>query len=133
MSDLDLYKETILEEAAHPANKGMPAAFDTSYRFGNASCGDMFTVYIELDQNKNAVKKITWEGEGCAISTAAMSTISQDFVGKSLEEIKKTEFEAVGILLGLTTISPARISCVSVGLKAIQKALTLAGTSSNTV
>lgn len=133
MSDIDLYKETILEEAAHPANRGVLPSFDTSLKFGNASCGDMFTVYIQLDESKQHIQKIGWEGEGCVISTAAMSAVSQDFVGKSLEEIQKIRYEEVGQLLGLNVISPARISCVSVGLKATQKALALVATTTHTV
>lgn len=133
MSDLDLYKETIIEEAAHPANRGALATFDATYRFGNASCGDMFTIYILLSPDKQHVQQIGWEGEGCAISTAAMSVVSQEFIGKSVVQIQETTYETIIQLLGLNTIAPGRVACASVGLVAVQKALALAGTSSNTV
>ncbi len=123
MSDLDLYKETILEEAAHPANHGKLADFDRTYRYGNASCGDMFTVYVKLDESQLTVKKIGWDGAGCAISTAAMSLISQELIGKTIVEIERLDHLDAGRLLGLEIISPARIACVAAGLKAVQKAI----------
>jgi len=123
MSDLDLYKETILEEAAHPANKGMLANFDCTYRYGNASCGDMFTVYIKLDESKKTIQEMTWEGEGCAISTAAMSQVSQQLVGKTIQTVEQLTYQEVGAWLGLDQVSPGRITCISAGLKAVQKAV----------
>lgn len=133
MSDLDLYKETIIEEAAHPANRGALAIFDVTHRFGNASCGDMFTIYIQLSPDKQTVGQIGWEGEGCAISTAAMSIVSQEFIGKNVAQIQAITYESIIQLLGLSTIAPGRIACASVGLVAVQKALTLAGSSTSTV
>ena len=123
MSDFDLYKETILEEAAHPAHRGTLADFDCTYRYGNASCGDMFTVYIKFDESKKTIQEISWEGEGCAISTAAMSQVSQQLLGKTKEAVEQLTYHEVGHWLGLDQVSPGRISCVSAGLKAIQNAL----------
>lgn len=123
MSDLDLYKETILEAAAHPANRGSLANFDCTYRYGNASCGDMFTVYIKLDESKKTIKEISWEGEGCAISTAAMSLVSQQLLGKTREAVEHMTYHEIGNWLGLDHISPGRITCVSAGLRAVQKAV----------
>ena len=123
MTDLDLYKETILEEAAHPANQGVLADFDVEYRFGNASCGDMFTAYIKLDQKKQTISAIGWEGAGCAISTAGMSLVSQRVIGTTIAEIQSLSYIDVGKWLGLELVSPARITCVSAGLKAVQKAV----------
>lgn len=128
MSDLNLYQETILEEAAHPASKGKLTSFDSTYRYGNASCGDMFTVYIQLDESKQKIEKIGWEGEGCVISTAAMSQVSQQLVGKTIEEVTGVSFEEVGHWLGLDQVSPGRITCVSAGLKAVQHALIASNT-----
>lgn len=133
MSDLDLYKDTIIEEAAHPANRGALAIFDATYRFGNASCGDMFTIYIQLSPDRQTVQHIGWEGEGCAISTAAMSIVSQEFIGKSVVQIQEATYESVIQLLGLSTIAPGRIACASVGLIAVQKALALVASSGDTV
>lgn len=123
MPDLDLYKATILEEAAHPANRGKLPEYDLTCRYGNASCGDMFTVYLQLDTKGTTIEKIGWEGVGCAISTAAMSLVSQECVGKSRAEVQELTYHHVGIWLGLATVSPGRISCVSAGLKAVQQAL----------
>lgn len=123
MSDLDLYKETILEEAAHPAHQGKLAEYDLTYRYGNASCGDMFTVYVKLSDDQQTIASISWEGVGCAISTAAMSQVSQRLVGMKQKEGSALTYEDVGRWLGLEQVSPGRINCVSAGLKAVQKAL----------
>ena len=123
MSDLDLYKETILEEAAHPVGRGKLADHDGSCRFGNASCGDMFTAFIKLDQAKKTILAVGWEGEGCAISTAAMSLVSQHVIGTPIEAVSQRTYIDVGKWLGLEVVSPGRIACVSAGLRAVQKAV----------
>lgn len=123
MSDLDLYRETILEEAAHPQGRKVLGDADHSARYGNASCGDMFTVQVKLSVDKQQIQEIAWQGEGCAISTAAMSQVVQQLPGKTPQEIAEMTFKTVSRWLGLEQVSPGRISCVGAGLKAVQKAL----------
>lgn len=123
MADLDLYRETILEEAAHPANRGVLARYDRKARYGNASCGDHFMVYLVLDEAEQKIAHMSWDGEGCAISTAAISLLSERVVGQTLAEVKKLTYQDIGRWLGLDAISPGRIGCVATGLRAVHQAL----------
>lgn len=123
MSDLDLYKETILEEASHPVNRGKLTDYDLTYRYRNASCGDLFTVFIQLDASKSTIAAIGWEGEGCVISIAAMSLVSQALINKTLEEVTTISHQDVCQWLGIESVSPGRIACVEIGLKTVQKAI----------
>lgn len=123
MSDLDLYRATILEEASHPVNRGKLADYDLTYRYRNASCGDLFTVFIKLDETKSLITTIGWEGEGCVISIAAMSLVSQQLANKTLEEVAGITHQDIGRWLGIDLISPGRIACVAIGLRTVQKAI----------
>ena len=88
-SDLrQLYQDMILEHARKPRNFGV---LDTANRhaFGNNPlCGDEITVHLELADD-DTVNAITFEGHGCAISTAAASVMTGLAKGKKKEELTK--------------------------------------------
>ena len=123
MTDLDLYKETILEEAAHPQCFGLLDNADATARYGNASCGDMFTVSVKFANDRSTVAEIGWEGSGCAISTAAMSLVAQHAKKLPVPQILTLTARDVADWLAIETVSPGRVSCVSAGLKALQRAV----------
>ena len=85
MSELrDLYQEVILDHRKQPRNfREMPEANRRLDGF-NPLCGDKVTIYIHLDDGK--IDKVTFEGEGCAISTASASLMTQALKGKTVDE-----------------------------------------------
>lgn len=117
----DLYHEQLLEEFAHPQHHGVLESFTHQAQNGNASCGDSIHVTVLVQQEK--VTDVGWEGQGCAISTAAMSALSDTIIGKTRAEIEALSREDVQALLGLETLAIARHSCAEVGLKAVKQAL----------
>lgn len=119
----DLYHEIILDEYKNPSNKGELKDADLVVIGSNASCGDDVEIFINLEDG--IVKDITWQGEGCAISQAAMSLLSQEIKDSKLglKDIKKLELHSMLELLGLEEISPGRIKCVLLGLETIKKGL----------
>lgn len=127
----DLYRELILEAAAHPQNVGELAHPTHEHTETNASCGDVVSVQIEagvLDENHTTtgstiISKIAWKGEGCAISQASMSLLSETLAGKTLDEVLHLSAQDVLELLGLEEINPGREKCLLVGLQAVKKAL----------
>jgi nitrogen fixation protein NifU and related proteins len=85
MSLLDqLYKELILEHYKHPRNKGT-LEHAISEEGVNPSCGDEIKLYLKFADK--AIKDVKFIGEGCAISQASASMMTEAIKGKSLEEV----------------------------------------------
>lgn len=122
---LAAYREDIISEAQDPQNYGLLTNPDQTATYGNRSCGDRVTVSLTFDQLDGdwRVSHIGWEGEGCVISRACASLLSQEIAGKSLAEVEHMKVGDVLHILGLTTISPGREKCAEVALLALQTAV----------
>lgn len=120
-----LYQEIILEHYRHPHNAGRfsTAKNVCSVNEGNVGCGDEFQVSILLDNAKKKVLDIKWQGVGCAISTAAMSVVSDFVKNKKVIEISALTKNNVLELLGMNEITLGRDKCLMLGLRAIQRAV----------
>ncbi|CAB4585676.1 MAG: SUF system NifU family Fe-S cluster assembly protein [Actinobacteria bacterium] len=79
-----LYQEVILDHYKHPQNKGLSPTFDAQVHHVNTSCGDEITLNIDLEGD--VISSLTWDGQGCSISQASVSMMSDLLTGKSLEE-----------------------------------------------
>lgn len=116
----DLYRDQILEHYKRPHNFGRPDEFDLDYEDNNPLCGDEQHVFIELD-SEGRVSGVSFEGKGCAISTAATSMLTDELEGKSREELLALPKEFVLDLLGID-ISATRMKCALLGLKITKSA-----------
>src|SRR5437867_1106012 len=105
----DLYREQILEHYKRPRNFGRLGEFDLEFEDSNPFCGDEQHVFIRLDAG-GRVAQVSFEGKGCAISTAATSMLTEELAGKSREELLKLPKEFVLDLLGIE-ISATRMKC----------------------
>jgi nitrogen fixation NifU-like protein len=84
-SDLrDLYQETILDHGKRPRNFRPLANANRKAEGYNPLCGDRETVYLNLEGD--VVRDISFEGAGCAISTASASMMTESLKGKSRSE-----------------------------------------------
>ncbi len=119
---MDLYSEIILDYYKHPRNKGEMAACDAQAEEHNPLCGDKIKVQLQIENDQ--IIKAQYSGEGCAISQAATSMLTEHIEGKTLEEVKSMETQDILDLLGLD-ISPGRIKCALLGLATTKKALIL--------
>ena len=79
-----LYQEVILDHYKHPQHKGLSTTFDAQVHHVNTSCGDEITLNINLDGN--SITSLTWDGQGCSISQASVSMMSDLLTGKTLDE-----------------------------------------------
>lgn len=82
MSGLDgLYQELILDHSRRPIGKGELDAADgaltASHHEFNPSCGDEIDVSIAVDPETGRISQLAWEGQGCSISMASASVLSQ--------------------------------------------------------
>jgi nitrogen fixation NifU-like protein len=86
MSDLrDLYQEVILDHGKHPRNFGHPAGSNRSAHGHNAMCGDTIDVFLTIDAD-GVIANAAFEGQGCAISVASASMMTEMLKGKTAAE-----------------------------------------------
>jgi len=88
MTDLqDLYQELILDHGRRPRNfKALDGATRSAEGY-NPLCGDKVKVYVKMDGD--IIKDISFEGAGCAISTASASIMTETLKGKTLSEAEE--------------------------------------------
>ena len=116
---MDLYKEEILDHYKHPHNFGDLESKTNKARETNMACGDMVEFYLEV--RDGMVNKSGFRGLGCALSTAMASMLTDEVMGKSVEEIKSWGEEKVVEMMG--EVNPGRSKCVELPLKALKKAI----------
>ena len=116
----ELYREQILEHYKRPRNFGVLEAPDLEFEDSNPFCGDQQHVMIRLD-DENRVAEVRFEGQGCAISTAATSLLTDELTGMSREDLLRLDKQVVLDLLGID-ISATRMKCAMLGLKVVKSA-----------
>jgi nitrogen fixation NifU-like protein len=91
----ELYQEVILDHNRHPRNRGRLANATSHAEGYNPLCGDM--VSLTLLSENGMVTDIAFDGQGCAISTASASLMTEAVKGKSLEQAEKLfqEFQSM--------------------------------------
>ena len=113
--------EYILDHYKNPRNYGTIEDPDLSFEDGIPSCGDQIRLDIKLDGSK--IEDLKFSGTGCAISQASVSILTEEAVGKEIEEIKSLTDQDMLNSLG-RRISPIRFKCALLGLNVLKKALT---------
>ncbi len=123
----DLYRDVILDHNRRPRNFGPLEPADASVEGFNPMCGDRLTLRLNL--NGDTIQEIRFEGQGCAISTASASMMTEAVKGKSREHALQlfdqvhllltddtaAEAENLGKLNALSGVRgyPARVKCAS--------------------
>lgn len=115
-----MYREEILDHSKRPRNEGKLDGEDAKTEGKNPSCGDETDIYLKVEDGE--VKEIKHETDGCAISTASTSILSNRLVGMKVEEVKELDSEWVQDELEID-LSPMRIKCAMLPVKTIQEAL----------
>jgi nitrogen fixation protein NifU and related proteins len=122
---MDIYRETILEHYKNPRNFGHLTHPDSTVEEGNITCGDRIVMEIQVKHQKSKVRciqDIRFSGEGCAISQAAASMLTEKAKGMSLTEVLSLQTSAILSMLG-TTLTPSRTKCATLPLEVLQKAV----------
>ena len=83
----ELYQDIILEHGKNPRNLGKCDGYSHNAKGYNPLCGDKVHIYLKLDRKKK-VESLTFEGEGCAISVASASIMTELVKGKSFNDAK---------------------------------------------
>jgi nitrogen fixation NifU-like protein len=113
-----MYREQIIDLYENPLNQGILEDADFSYEEDNPLCGDVIRIDVRLDGD-NRVADVRWSGQGCAISQASASLLTEDIKGKTLEEIKAYDKDELLELLGIQ-LSMTRVKCALLSLKVLK-------------
>lgn len=131
-----LYRQVILDHYKHPRNRGEFADQTITAELNNPSCGDRILLQVKLDGD--VIEDVKFMGEGCSISIASASMMTQAIKGKTMQEALEMSEEFSRMMLGeeidielfglddiiaLQGVSnfPARISCATLAWKAVEK------------
>ena len=109
-----LYSALLLDHFRHPRNYGSFDAPDVSHEAFNPLCGDR--IRIELKLSDEIVSEARFKGDGCAISMAAASLLTELIIGKTMI----SDDELIAALQ--SEIQPARIQCAILPLTALREA-----------
>lgn len=116
-----LYTDLIIDLAKHPVNKRELAHADITGSGANVTCGDRLRIYAKLDK-EGRITEATFEGQGCAISMASASLLTEEAKGKTLKEVLALNTQDIFEWLG-TELGPVRVKCGLLPLETMQKAI----------
>ena len=114
----DFYRENILDHYRNPRNKGRLDNPTHMHEEHNPLCGDV--IHIDLHVNdEDVIEEVRFEGDGCAISQASASMLTEMIQGKTLEEAKQVSKDDILEALGID-IGPVRLKCALLSLKVLK-------------
>ncbi|HEV2461836.1 MAG TPA: iron-sulfur cluster assembly scaffold protein, partial [Ktedonobacterales bacterium] len=111
--------EFLLDHYQHPHNRGPLADADIHLTGGNPGCADRVEMFAKVGPD-GLVEEVTFEGEGCTISMAAASYVTELAQGKTLEELEDLSFETLIDDLGREVVM-TRPTCATVALGTLKK------------
>jgi len=114
-----MYRQQILDHYKNPRNYGELDDADFSHVGENPSCGDTIRMDVRLEDDGDTIDYVAFSGDGCAISQAAASLLTEELPGTTLSELDGMDRDDVIDLLGVD-ISPMRIKCAVLAEKVAQ-------------
>lgn len=117
---MSIYQDIILDHYRNPRNYGRIKRPSKKIEVSNPLCGDIIRIELILDKNDKTVRDVKFTGNGCAISQAASSLLTEFIKGKSEDQLRKLDKQFMMKLLGIK-LGPNRIKCALLPLEAVQK------------
>jgi nitrogen fixation protein NifU and related proteins len=118
----DMYQEVILQHYRTPKNFGPLEGADHVGEESNPLCGDHITLRLKVDPASQKIEEIRFQGDGCAISVASTSMLTEKVAGLTIEQAGQLTRDDVLKLLGIP-LSPVRVKCALTGFAALGRAL----------
>ena len=115
----DMYRQQILDHYKNPRNSGEIEEATFTHVGENPMCGDTIEMDVVLDDTEETIERVAFRGDGCAISQAAASMLSEQLVGMSVEDLDELDRDDVIDMLGVD-ISPMRVKCAVLAEKVAQ-------------
>ena len=111
--------EFLMDHYENPRNYGPLDSADVSLSGGNPGCADVITMHARFGKD-GKVEEVHWEGEGCTISRAAASYVTELVEGMTAEEIEHMSFENLIEDLGRELVM-TRPTCATLALGTLKK------------
>ena len=136
-----MYQDVILDHYKHPHHRGLREPFGAEVFHVNPICGDEVTLRVTLSEDGQTVADISYDGQGCSISQAATSVLTEQIIGQSVPDAIKTidaftemvssrgnvqgdeEVLGDGVAFAGVARYPARVKCALLGWMAFKDAL----------
>ncbi|MCV7078006.1 iron-sulfur cluster assembly scaffold protein NifU [Mycobacterium szulgai] len=137
----NIYQDVILDHYKHPQHRGLREPFGAQVYHVNPVCGDEVTLRVALSDDGEIIEDVSYDGQGCSISQAATSVLTQQVIGKTVPEALKTldaftemissrgtvqgdeEVLGDGVAFAGVAKYPARVKCALLGWMAFKDAL----------
>jgi nitrogen fixation protein NifU and related proteins len=136
-----MYQEVILDHYKHPHNRGLREPYHAQSFQVNPTCGDEVTLRVTLSEDGEHVSDISYDGQGCSISQASTSVLTDQVIGQDIGAAMKTvaaftemissrgavegDEDVIGDGIAFAGVSkyPARVKCALLGWMAFKDAL----------
>jgi nitrogen fixation NifU-like protein len=136
-----IYQEVILDHYKHPHHRGLREPFGAQVYHVNPTCGDEVTLRVALSEDGERVEDISYEGQGCSISQASTSVLTDQVIGHGVEQALGTvaaftemvssrgavegdeEVLGDGVAFAGVAKYPARVKCALLAWMAFKDAL----------
>lgn len=119
MGGSDMYRQQILDHYKNPRNYGKLEDPTFTHVGENPMCGDTIEIDVRLDDDEEVIQNLAFRGDGCAISQAAASMLTEMLVGNTIEELNEMDRDDMIEMLGVD-ISPMRVKCAVLAEKVAQ-------------
>lgn len=136
-----MYQDVILDHYKHPHHRGLREPFGAQVFHVNPVCGDEVTLRVALSEDGETVADISYDGQGCSISQAATSVLTDQVIGQSVPQALQTvdafaemvssrgnvqgdeDVLGDGVAFAGVAKYPARVKCALLGWMAFKDAL----------
>ena len=136
-----MYQDVILDHYKHPHHRGLREPFAAEVHHVNPTCGDEVTLRVALSDDGEQVTDVSYDGQGCSISQAATSVLTDLVVGRTVGDALKTVTAFTEMVSSRGTIAgdedtlrdavafagvskyPARVKCALLGWLAFKDAV----------
>jgi nitrogen fixation NifU-like protein len=115
----DMYRQQILDHYKNPRNYGELEEATFTHVGENPMCGDTIEMDVVLDDDEEVIERVAFRGDGCAISQASASMLSEQLAGMAVEDLEEMDRDDVIDMLGVD-ISPMRVKCAVLAEKVAQ-------------
>lgn len=115
-----MYSAKVMDHFEHPRNVGEIENASGVGTVGNAKCGDIMRIYLDIDENQ-IIRDVKFKTFGCGAAIATSSMATELIKGKSLEDALKLSNQAV--ITALDGLPPAKIHCSVLAEQAVRAAL----------
>jgi nitrogen fixation protein NifU and related proteins len=144
-----MYQEVILDHYKHPHHRGLREPFGAEVHHVNPTCGDEVTLRVTLSEDGGTVADVSYDGQGCSISQASTSVLTDLIIGQDVHDALATiaafsemvssrgavegDEDVIGDGVAFAGVAkyPARVKCALLGWMAFKDALAQASAQSD--